>query len=96
MDAIGGKWRIPIIWEISMAKSIRYNELKRKIPGITNIMLTRSLRSLEEYHIVERTEYNTIPPHVEYTLTENCNDLLAALDLIHDWGKKMEFSQPIE
>lgn len=54
LEIIGGKWRIPIIWKISAAQSIRYNELKRSIPGITNIMLTRSLQSLEEHGLVKK------------------------------------------
>jgi DNA-binding HxlR family transcriptional regulator len=89
LEIIGGKWRLPIIWEISVTKSIRYNELKRSIPGITNIMLTRSLQSLEEHGLVKRIEYNKIPPHVEYSLTDACNDLLPALVIINEWGKKV-------
>lgn len=89
LEIIGGKWRLPIIWKISAAKSIRYNELKRSIPGISNIMLTRSLQSLEEHGLVKRVEYNKIPPHVEYSLTEACNDLLPALVIINEWGKKV-------
>lgn len=89
LEVIGGKWKLPIIWKISAAKSIRYNELKRSIPGITNIMLTRSLQSLEEHGLVKRIEYNKIPPHVEYSLTDACQDLLPALVIINEWGKKV-------
>ncbi|NRY59025.1 winged helix-turn-helix transcriptional regulator [Clostridium beijerinckii] len=89
LEIIGGKWRLPIIWEISVSKSIRYNELKRSIPGITNIMLTRSLQALEEHGLIKRTEYNKIPPHVEYSLTNHCNDLLPALAIINEWGKRV-------
>ena len=88
LEIIGGKWRIPIIWRLSTEKSLRYNELKRSIPGITNIMLTRSLQSLEEHGLVKRVEYNKIPPHVEYSLTDSCHDLLPALKIINEWGKK--------
>ena len=87
LEIIGGKWRIPIIWELSTEKSVRYNKLKRSIPGITNIMLTRSLQALEEHGLVKRVEYNKIPPHVEYSLTNICEDLLPALKIINDWGK---------
>lgn len=88
-DIIGGKWKVPIIWHISDEKSIRYNELKRRIPGITNIMLTRSLKSLEEYGLIKRNEHNKIPPHVEYSLTELCEELLPALKIINEWGKNL-------
>jgi DNA-binding HxlR family transcriptional regulator len=89
LEIIGGKWRIPIIWELSTKKSIRYNELKRSVPGITNIMLTRSLQALEEHGLVKRVEYKRIPPHVEYSLTEICNDLLPAVKIINEWGKNV-------
>jgi len=87
LEIIGGKWRIPIIWKLSTEKSLRYNELKRSISGITNIMLTRSLQSLEEHGLVKRVEFNKIPPHVEYSLTDSCHDLLPALKIINEWGK---------
>lgn len=94
LEIIGGKWRIPIIWELSTKESIRYNELKRSIPGITNIMLTRSLQALEEYGLINRVEYNKIPPHVEYSLTDMCHDLLPALKIINEWGKKVSPTFP--
>lgn len=89
LEIIGGKWRIPIIWRLSAEKSLRYNELKRSIPGITNIMLTRSLQALEENGLVKRIQYNKIPPHVEYSLTDICKDLMPALVVINEWGKKL-------
>jgi DNA-binding HxlR family transcriptional regulator len=87
LEIIGGKWRLPIIWKLSTVKSLRYNELKRSISGVTNIMLTRSLQSLEEHGLVKRVEHNKIPPHVEYSLTDSCHDLLPALVIINEWGK---------
>lgn len=87
LEIIGGKWRIPIIWKLSTEKNIRYNELKRSISGITNIMLTRSLQSLEKHGLVKRVEHNKIPPHVEYSLTDSCHDLLPALVIINEWSK---------
>ncbi|ADZ19241.1 transcriptional regulator [Clostridium acetobutylicum EA 2018] len=68
---------------------MRYNEIKRSLPKITNIMLTRSLQSLEQYGLVKRVEYNKIPPHVEYSLTDRCNDLLPALVIMNEWSKKL-------
>lgn len=67
---------------------MRYNELKRHLDGITNIMLTRSLQGLEEHGLVCRIEYSQIPPHVEYSLTERCRKLLPALEIINEWGKE--------
>ena len=87
LEIIGGKWRLPIIWELSDRESMRYNELKRRLNGITNIMLTRSLQGLEEHGLINRNEFNKIPPHVEYSLTERCKELLPALDIINQWGE---------
>ncbi|WP_025435007.1 winged helix-turn-helix transcriptional regulator [Peptoclostridium acidaminophilum] len=88
MDIIGGKWRLPIIWKLYQNKTMRYNELKRSLVGITNIMLTRSLRSLEESGLVSRVEFNQIPPKVEYSLTDNCQELVPALEVIYSWGRE--------
>jgi DNA-binding HxlR family transcriptional regulator len=66
---------------------MRYNELKRHLDGITNIMLTRALQGLEENGLVKRVEYSRIPPHVEYSLTESCKQLLPALEIINEWGR---------
>ncbi|MEI5990372.1 hypothetical protein A5881_001865 [Enterococcus termitis] len=85
LKIIGGKWRIPIIWKLAKGP-VRYNELKRQLTGITNIMLTRSLRELEENYLLKRVQYSNIPPHVEYSLTENGLKLLPALMIIKDWG----------
>lgn len=88
LEIIGGKWRLPIIWELSTQESMRYNELKRHLNGITNIMLTRSLQGLEEHGLVIRVVFNQIPPRVEYSLTESCRELLPALEIINHWGKR--------
>lgn len=91
LEILGGKWRLAIIWKLSAQQSIRYNELKRRLNGITNIMLTRALQGLEEHGLVIRIEHNKIPPHVEYSLTESCKELLPALEIINQWGKKHAF-----
>lgn len=74
LNLIGGKWKIPILWTLCNS-ALRYNELKRRLNGITNIMLTRCLRELEEAGLVERIQYSDIPPHVEYSLTEHSRKL---------------------
>ncbi|WP_019552758.1 winged helix-turn-helix transcriptional regulator [Propionispira raffinosivorans] len=96
LEIIGGKWRLPIIWELSAQKSMRYNELKRHLNGITNIMLTRALQGLEEHHLVNRIAHNQIPPHVEYSLTESCREILPALEIINQWGKRQMLNDSCE
>lgn len=88
LEIIGGKWKLPVIWKLSKKPAMRYNELKRSLEGITNIMLTRTLQNLEENGLVLRKEYQQIPPKVEYMLTDNAKELLPALEIIGAWGKK--------
>jgi DNA-binding HxlR family transcriptional regulator len=87
LNIIGGKWRLPILWSLSDG-SLRYNQLKRKLNGITNIMLTRSLQDLEEYGLIKRIQHSEIPLHVEYFLTKNAKKLAPAMLLIQEWGKE--------
>lgn len=85
-EILGGKWRLSILWQLLSCQSMRYNELKRHLPGITNAMLTRALQALEEYRLIKRTEFCRIPPHVEYSATEKCEALLPSLEIISKWG----------
>ena len=87
LDIIGQKWKLPILWYLRSADATRYNELKRRIPGITNIMLTKSLRELEEAGLVSRTVVDTSPPQVTYALTQNGHDLLPTLNELYRWGE---------
>ncbi|MBO5092881.1 MAG: helix-turn-helix transcriptional regulator [Lachnospiraceae bacterium] len=87
LEIIGGKWKLPVIWKLSKQETIRYNALKRSLNGITNIMLTRTLQDLEKNGLVQRVAYDMIPPHVEYSLTEDAKTLIPALQIIGSWGK---------
>ena len=62
--------------------------MKRKTKGITNVMLTKSLRELEENNLVIRKQYNTIPSKVEYSLSQRGKDLLPVLNELNSWGEK--------
>lgn len=89
LEVIAGKWRLPIIWTLSTKDSMRYNELKRHMGSITNIMLTRCLKGLEAFGLVTRVEYDEVPPRVEYSLTRKCRELLPALEIINEWGRDL-------
>jgi DNA-binding HxlR family transcriptional regulator len=89
LTLIGGKWRLPVIRSIHKNKTMRYNELRRDIQGITSMMLSQSLKELETYGIVERKQFEEIPPRVEYSLTDNGKSLIPALKALADWGDKM-------
>lgn len=93
LNLIGGKWRLPIIWALNKNGTMRYNQLKRSIYGITNMMLTQSLKELETDGIINRKQYMEIPPRVEYSLTDNGEKLIPALKALADWGNKMKSNQ---
>ncbi|MBQ3301421.1 MAG: helix-turn-helix transcriptional regulator [Eggerthellaceae bacterium] len=84
---MGQKWKLPILWYLHEAEATRYNELKRRMPGITNTMLTKSLRELEEAGLVNRRSYGTVPPRVDYSLTESGEALLPTLNELYRWGE---------
>lgn len=88
LDIIGQKWKLPIMWYLFENNFTRYNELKRKVKGITNMMLTKSLKELEKHNLIVRNQYETIPPKVEYALTERGKALLPALNELSIWGEE--------
>lgn len=89
MRIIGQKWKLPILWYIADAEdqTIRYKELERRVVGITATMLTKCLRELEADKLIRRTQYNTIPPTVEYTLLERGRSLIPALESVYLWAE---------
>ena len=88
MDMIGGKWKLAILCSLGADGRVRYNELKRKISGISNTMLAKSLRELEEHGLVSRTEYMEVPIRVEYEITEKAKELGPILVQLAQWGAK--------
>ena len=94
MEIIGSKWKMPIIWQLTMEDGLHYNELRRRVKGITNTMLTRCLRDLENDNLIYRHSYETIPPSVTYHLSDFGKELLPALEGLFDWGNKhMEYTE---
>lgn len=87
LELISGKWRTHIIYELCKKPSCRFGELKKALPKITNTMLSSTLRDLEKYEIVHRKQFNEIPPHVEYSLTEKGKALLPAFSELAKWGE---------
>ncbi|MBR0062294.1 MAG: helix-turn-helix transcriptional regulator [Selenomonadaceae bacterium] len=89
MEIFGSKWKLPIIWYLNASdnQTLRYRELQRRVTGITEAMLTKCLRELERDKIITRKQYNTIPPTVEYSLTENGKSLLPALNSLSLWAE---------
>ena len=70
VQLIGSKWKLLILRNL-LQRPWRFNELKRSLDGISQKVLTDSLRSMEEDGLITRTVYPEVPPHVEYALSEN-------------------------
>ena len=85
LEILGGKWKLKILWTIYKSEVIRFNSLKRELPGITDLMLAKILKLLVENKIVRRTQFNEIPPRVEYSLTENGLRLVESLSNVRQW-----------
>ncbi len=86
LKRIGGKWKIPIICVLSSGHGIRYNELMKKVMGITNTMLASSLKELEKDGLITRVQYNEMPIRVEYFITEKAKELLPIMQKLALWG----------
>lgn len=85
LELIGGKWKTLIIWHLAK-ETMRFGELKNKLPNITQKMLTQQLRVLEENGLVNRHIYAQVPPKVEYSLTEAGKSLIPILISLNQWG----------
>ena len=89
MSIVGGKWKMQIVCALNNQGSLRYNELKRKLGGISNTVLAASLKELEEAGLVKRTEYLEVPVRVEYASTEKADKLIPILEAFSDWGENL-------
>ena len=88
LDRIGGAWKIPILWRLK-DRTMRYGELRKDIPHITDKMLTTQLRELEEDGLVSRTVYAVVPPKVEYNMTEKGQRVMPVVEAIRNLGLEM-------
>ena len=83
MDTIGGKWKLPVLCSLTANGTSRYNELLHNVQGISNTMLSQTLKELERDGLVLRKEYLEVPVRVEYELSEKSKKLQPILlDLI--------------
>lgn len=82
---LGGKWKPRVLWVLRGGESLRYREIKAGVPGITDMMLSQSLRELCADGLVERRQFQEIPPRVEYQLTPLGAGALPGLELLAQW-----------
>jgi DNA-binding HxlR family transcriptional regulator len=85
LDILGGKWAFSIVYSLLEGKK-RFKELERSIEGINTRMLVKELKSMEENKIIVREAFATIPPTVEYFLTEKGKKLEPILAELYKWG----------
>lgn len=85
VSLIGSKWKLLIMRNL-LARPWRFNELQRSLEGISQKVLTESLRSMEADGIVVRTSYAEVPPRVEYSLSELGESMRPIIDAMESWG----------
>ena len=85
---IDGRWKLLILFNLFGGQVLRFSDLERAIPGISQKMLAQQLRQLEADGILERTVHNQVPPKVEYRLTAWGQSLCPALDALLKWAEE--------
>jgi len=83
-----GRWKMVIIFHLFDRQVLRFSELERAIPGVSQKMLIQQLRELERYGIVERVVYPQVPPKVEYRLSDWGRAMCPALDVLLEWAAR--------
>ena len=95
MEQIGGTWKAPILWRLK-DQTMRYGELRKDIPHISDKMLTTQLRELETDGYITRKVYAEVPPKTEYSLTTQGNDIIQLITVIRNYGLKMMEKQGLK
>ncbi|MGZ0786072.1 winged helix-turn-helix transcriptional regulator [Pseudomonas saponiphila] len=86
LDLIDGRWKGVILHQLLANEFLRFNELQRRLPGISQRLLTKQLRDLEGAGLVLRTVYAEVPPRVEYRLSEEGRSLQPVIEALSAWG----------
>ena len=90
LESIGGKWKLPVLCSLSANGASRYNELLHNVQGISNTMLSQTLKELERDHLVLRSEYLEVPVRVEYELSAQAKKLQPILIQLIQWKMEQE------
>ena len=86
--ALGGRWKLHILFILDNGGTVRFGQIKRELNNISNVMLSKTLKELEQDGIIIRHQYNEVPPHVDYTLTEKGKNVIPALIMLSEWAQK--------
>ncbi len=88
LSFLDGKWKGVILYHLLEDGTLRFNELRRRIPAVTQRMLTKQLRELEEAGLLSRTVFPVVPPRVDYALTPIGRSLEPVIAALRLWGKE--------
>lgn len=88
IELISGKWELRILFQLFKYDTLRFAQLKRLLHGITNTVLTTTLKKFETAGIINRVQFNEVPPHVEYSLTQAGQDLITVFFELAKWADK--------
>ncbi len=94
LDMVSGKWKSLVLYYLS-EETLRYGEIRKKIDGITQKMLTQTLRELERNGLITRKVYPVVPPKVEYTITPSGAGLIPIFQSLQVWGERVAKEQGI-
>jgi len=85
LEALEGKWKLLILFSLS-AGPLRFKQISKEVDGISDKILSKELKSLEENQLLKRDVYSTFPPTVEYSITSHGKSLEKVLEELHFWG----------
>ncbi len=83
---LGGKWKARIVWALVRNEPLRFSEIRRACPPVSDRILTKELRELQECGLISRHDYGEVPPKTEYSLTAIGNTLRPVMASMADWG----------
>lgn len=83
---MGGKWKARIVWALTRSDVLRFSELRRSCPPISDRILSKELKELESWGLIARKEFAVVPPHTEYSLTDLGRTLEPIMAAMATWG----------
>lgn len=95
LQQIGGTWKTPVLWRLK-SKTLRYTELEKDIPHVSQKMLTKALKELEADNIINKKIYARVPPHTEYSLTPKGKKIILLIEAIRNTGLELMKDEGID
>ena len=94
---LGGRWKARILWALMRNEPLRFAEIRRACPPVSDRILTKELRELQGYGLISRHDYGVIPPKTEYRLTPLGNTLRPVMASMADWGleNRVAITEPL-